>query len=67
MSKKKTKEYKLRQEKMLKFDAAVRGEERKQFFEDNGTPAKWRGLHQIHTSEKRTSRSIDKKKAIKDE
>lgn len=46
----------------------IRGAEREAHFKDGGTPAMWRGLHQVHSSknEKRRSRRTDKQKNIND-
>lgn len=51
-----------------KSTAGVRGEIRRQHFESGGTLAEWRGRASVHKSraEKRNSRSIAKRKAIRD-
>jgi hypothetical protein len=51
-----------------KSTAGVRGELRRQYFEEGGTLSGWRGTSSVHKSraEKRNSRSIAKKKAIRD-
>jgi len=46
----------------------IRGEERKQYFEDGGTLAGWRGVSAIHRDkkEKRSNRSTKERKAIQE-
>lgn len=48
--------------------SGVRGEMRRQHFEEGGTLAGWRGRSAVHTnrSEKRNDRSTVKQKAIRD-
>lgn len=49
----------------LKINSVSRGIER-DIMKENGSLMRSRGRHSIHTSQKRKSRSIDRKKAIKD-
>jgi len=48
--------------------AGSRGLHRKEHFENGGTLAQWRGLHQVHTSknQKRKNRRTEKEKAIRE-
>lgn len=51
-----------------KSTAGVRGIMREEHFKNGGTLAEWRGKFSVHKSraEKRNSRSIQKRKAIRD-
>ncbi len=46
--------------------AASRGLDRKAHFDSGGSLKEWRGSSAVHSSKKRNSRSINKKKSIKD-
>lgn len=46
--------------------AIIRGLDRKAHFDSGGSLAEWRGNSAVHSSNKRNSRGISKRKSIKD-
>lgn len=68
MSAKRNKRINNRQKKKA-FLAAIRGEERKQYFANGGTLAGWRGVSSVQKDkrDKRANRSSRDRKAIREE